>query len=83
MTYPVTTNTDLGGNAEEGMKLLSKKARGLHPRAQVASLKRIAQRALTMRDWDKYKNQRSEMLVKAKNAIAAMQKLNRDHHLGY
>jgi hypothetical protein len=83
----VDVNEDLGGSEESGMKLLSASARKLHPRAQVSSLKRIATRALGQAERKrKYSGDEAgarKLDKKAKDALAAMQKLNRDHKLGY
>ena len=57
---------------ERGLKMIPKKTRRMHPRAQVQSLRRIANLALT-----KGNTQR------AQDALAAMRYLNSEHDLGY
>jgi len=79
----MTVDTDLGGDVVRGLARLNKRQRSLHPRAQVQTLKKMAQRALTMRDWDAYADRRGELMMRAKDAMAAMQHLNREHNLGY
>lgn len=84
----------MNGDAERGMKLLSKKVRGLHPRAQVQSLHRIATRALGQadraiqyidlaKDPAEARADAAAKRQKAEDAAAAMIRLNADHNLGY
>lgn len=93
-------NTDLGGDVERGLKLLSVRHRQNHPRAQVQTLRRIATRAQSDADWlagiptkqnprppgpdgQDHSERIAQQRRKAKDALAAMQHLNRLHRLGY
>jgi hypothetical protein len=82
-----TIDEDLGGSAEAGLKLLSASQKQRHPRAQVQTLRKMAKIALGKAErMRKYSNDEAgakKQEKKAKDALAAMQKLNRDHKLGF
>lgn len=88
-----TTSFDAAA-AERGMKLLPKRNRTLHPRAQVQSLRTIAVRATKKADWLIELGQQSpefaakpeeiaKLRRKASDAVEACCKLNAEHGLGY
>lgn len=74
--------------AAEGMRLLPRKVRNLHPRAQVQSLRRIATRALGQADRTRQYTPEdaagaAKLDRKALVATEAMKALNAEHALGY